>query len=237
MSGHSKWSKIKHKKEATDKKKGQLFGRVAKEIGVLSRDEKDPAKNAALRDAIARAKKINMPQANIDRLLSNSEKPLTSILYEVFGPAGSALLVMAETDNSNRTLQELRLILKDHGGNLGGIGTVKWKFAPQTVVEGQAKNNQQLVSPAFDEIELSLIDAGAGEIEVHENDVLITAPPEAQANIEETLLKFAVEITESKIIYAPTQPLQLSEPEQAKLKNLTEALQNHSDVVDVFSDA
>ena len=85
MSGHSKWHKIKHQKEATDKKKGQLFGRIAKELAVLARTEKDPAKNAQLRDAIARAKKVNMPQANIDRLLSGTGKPLTASMYEGFG--------------------------------------------------------------------------------------------------------------------------------------------------------
>lgn len=128
MSGHSKWHKIKHQKEATDKKKGLVFGKLAREIAIAARGEKDPAKNPTLREAIARAKKVNMPQENIDRLLSNSDKPLHSVTYEGFGPGGSALLISAETDNPNRTVNELRALLKEHGGHLANPGSVMWQF-------------------------------------------------------------------------------------------------------------
>lgn len=131
MSGHSKWHKIKHQKEATDKKKGQLFGKLSREIATAARSEKDPAKNAALRDAIARAKKANVPQANIDRLLSGADKPMATVTYEGFGPGGSSMLIIIETDNGNRTVGELRLMMRDHGGNLGDPGSVRWKFTPQ----------------------------------------------------------------------------------------------------------
>lgn len=238
MSGHSKWSKIKHKKEVTDKKKGQMFGRMAKEIVIAARSEKDPAKNAALRDVIARAKKVNMPQANIDRLLSNTGKPLTSVLYEVFGPAGSALLVMVETDSTNRTLQELRLILRDHGGNLGEIGTVQWKFKAQASVEAAPIREGQLARPAFDEVELALIDSGAENITVQENSITVIGAPETQNALEETLRRFELNITDSKIEYAPTQPLTITdEADQEKIGALIEALENQSDVLEVFSDA
>jgi transcriptional/translational regulatory protein YebC/TACO1 len=130
MSGHSKWHKIKHQKEATDKKKGLVFGKFAREIATAARSEKDPAKNAALRDIIARAKKANMPQANIDRLLSGSSEPLQAVTYEAFGPGSSALIITAETDNSNRTLTEVKVLLRDVGGHLGGPNTVRWKFSP-----------------------------------------------------------------------------------------------------------
>ncbi len=128
MSGHSKWHKIKHQKEATDKKKGAAFTRFAKDISVAARNEKDPSKNAALREAITRAKKANMPQANIDRLLSDSDKPMQSVTYEGFGPGGAAILVETTTDNSNRTLTEIRTLFRDAGGHLGEPGSVRWKF-------------------------------------------------------------------------------------------------------------
>lgn len=131
MSGHSKWHKIKHQKEATDKKKGQLFGKLARDITIAARQAKDPAKNPALREAVARAKKVNMPQENIDRLLAGSDKPLHQVTYEGFGPGGSAVIVLAETDNPNRTVNELRSLCKEHGGHLATPGSVMWKFRRQ----------------------------------------------------------------------------------------------------------
>ena len=128
MSGHSKWHKIKHQKETTDKKKSQTFGKFSREIAIAARHEIDPAKNAALRQAIDRAKKANVPQANIDRLLSGESEPMQTATYEAFGPGSSALLISTETDNTNRTLTEIKVILRDNGGHLGQPGTVKWKF-------------------------------------------------------------------------------------------------------------
>ena len=129
MSGHSKWHKIKRAKEVTDKKRGQVFGRLVRDIQTAARSGKDPAANAALRDAIARAKKANMPQANIDRILSGKDHTdIQEVTYEAFGPGGSGLVIIAETDNPNRTVAEIRMLLKDHGGTLSGPGSVRWKF-------------------------------------------------------------------------------------------------------------
>ena len=236
MSGHSKWHKIKHQKEATDKKKGQLFGRIAKELAVLARTEKDPAKNAQLRDAITRAKKVNMPQANIDRLLSGTGKLLTASMYEGFGPGGSALIVLTETDNTNRTFNEIRTIFRDHHGTLGTPGTANWKFATQTILEA---SDAKVSTPAIDEIELALIDAGATDINIDkENNLLIiTANPENQTKLEEVLRRFEIEIQDSKIAHLPNQPVTLKEEELNQLKELIEALENHQDVLEVFTDA
>lgn len=143
MSGHSKWHKIKHQKETTDKKKGLAFGKLAREIATAARSEKDPAKNALLRDIIARAKKVNMPQENIDRLLEGSDKPLQPVVYEGFGPGGSAIIVSAETDNPNRTVNELRMLFKEYGGHLATPGSVMWKFTRAQAEHGLSfKANQ-----------------------------------------------------------------------------------------------
>lgn len=128
MSGHSKWHKIKHQKEATDKKKSKIFGQLARDISIAARDNKDPAQNATLRDAIARAKKANMPGANIDRLLAGKDTDLANVTYEAIGPGGSFLLIFASTDNLNRTVSEVRALLKNHGGTMGKPGSARWKF-------------------------------------------------------------------------------------------------------------
>ena len=129
MSGHSKWSKIKRAKESADAKKGKIFGKLAKEIQIAARDGgADPNQKNTLREAIARAKQANMPQANIDRLLDEKDTQKQIITYEGFGPGGSALLIVAETDNPNRTVATVRTILKNIGGSLGTRNSVQWKF-------------------------------------------------------------------------------------------------------------
>ena len=130
MSGHSKWSTIKRAKEVTDAKRSKIFGKLSREITVAVRQGgADPAMNATLREVIGRAKAANMPQANIERLLKGKEDIQTQeATYEGFGPGGSAVFIVAETDNTNRTIAELRAIMKNYGGSIGGPGSVKWKF-------------------------------------------------------------------------------------------------------------
>lgn len=129
MSGHSKWSQIKRKKEAADAKRGLGFTRLATQIKAAARSGTDPATNPALAEAIARAKRANMPQANIERLLSDASNSSTkTVVYEAFGPGGTALLIIATTNNSRRTVAELRTILKQQSASLGQPGSVAWKF-------------------------------------------------------------------------------------------------------------
>ncbi|MBI1834132.1 MAG: YebC/PmpR family DNA-binding transcriptional regulator [Candidatus Andersenbacteria bacterium] len=150
MSGHSKWHNIKIRKEATDAKKGKAFTKLAKEIiSAVKQGGADPAANALLRDVIARAKKVNMPQANISRLLQDKDSSnLQTIVYEAFGPGGSALLIEATTDNPNRTVGQVRTILRDNNGSLGGPNSVHWKFndggKPQYPLELSDSDNQAL---------------------------------------------------------------------------------------------
>ncbi|MEX0649582.1 MAG: YebC/PmpR family DNA-binding transcriptional regulator [Candidatus Andersenbacteria bacterium] len=129
MSGHSKWHKIRHQKAVNDQKKSKAFGRLARDVKVAARQERDPTKNAALRDAIERAKKANMPQSNIDRLLRERDNSnLAEIVYEGFGPGGVGILINTRTDNPNRAVGQIRTIFKMHGFELGGPNSVRWKF-------------------------------------------------------------------------------------------------------------
>lgn len=154
MSGHSKWAQIKRKKEVTDKKKGLVFGRISREILSAARAGSDPTTNASLRDATARAREVNMPQATIDRLLTRSaNKQMQEITYEAFGPGGAAALIFTVTDNSNRTVQEIRTILKEYGCALGAPGSVRWRFAagslaplhPQAISNADTQRLQELL--------------------------------------------------------------------------------------------
>lgn len=134
MSGHSKWHSIKHKKAANDAKRSKMFGALSREIRQAARNNNDPAKNSSLRDVIERAKKNNLPQKNIDRLLKRGDGALKDVTYEGYGPGGAALLIFTATDNTNRTVSELRTIMKNHGGSLGEPGSVAWKFQRTEIV-------------------------------------------------------------------------------------------------------
>lgn len=151
MSGHSKWHQIKRKKEATDAKRGQKFTHLAAQIKQAARSNPNPATNPALNEAISRAKRANMPQANIDRLLGQTDSPPgQTIIYEAFGPGGTALLIVATTDNSRRTVAEVRAILKKHGVNLSEPGSVAWKFELQPD-QGYTAKYPQTTNPANQE--------------------------------------------------------------------------------------
>lgn len=132
MSGHSKWRQIKRKKDVTDSKRGQEFTRLAKQIQIAARDNADPDSNATLREAIKRARQANMPQINVDRLLGRVSEAVQKTTYEAFGPGGVALLIIVGTNNTNRTVAEIRTLLKDNGGTLGQPGCVAWKFKINT---------------------------------------------------------------------------------------------------------
>lgn len=166
MSGHSKWHKIRHTKAASDKKKSKEFGRVTRDIQTAAQEGgTDPDKNAALRDAIGRAKKSNMPQTNIDRLLSSrDESNLEEITYEAFGPGGTGIIIKVKTDNPNRIVAEVRTALKNNNGSLGGPNSVQWKFnnelKPNYPLKISSNDNQalqQLITQLQDSADVSEI--------------------------------------------------------------------------------
>lgn len=234
MSGHSKWHKVKHRKAATDKQKSKSFGRFSREIKVAARAGKDPNTNAALRDAIERAKKANLPQVNIDRLLDDSSDTQESVMYEGYGAGGVALLVAAETDNTNRTVAELRSVFKKNQGTLGEAGSVKWKFSESVTIEATLPS-----SIDKDELELTLIDAGASEIDEHEGALHILGPLSSRGRIEKILKEKSIPITESFATHTVSgnQRLDLTPEQTIQLETLTTALTDHPDVIDVYTDA
>jgi YebC/PmpR family DNA-binding regulatory protein len=232
MSGHSKWHQIKRKKAVSDKKKSQLFGRLSREITAAARAEVDPAHNATLREVIARAKKVNMPQANIDRLLAGSlNSSLANILYEAYGPGGVALLIETTTNNPNRTVAEVRSILKEHQGTLSTPGSVRWKFTPNLSLTA--------TPPTADKkelLELALIEANSLDFASTDQELHILAPPELQEQLEVIMKKFGLDTIETHLVYQPLQSQKISAVTKLTLDNLLLALQEHPDVADIFTD-
>jgi YebC/PmpR family DNA-binding regulatory protein len=158
MSGHSKWSQIKHKKAATDAKRSKLFGKLARAISIAARERgPDPEKNMALKAAISKAREFNMPNENIDRAISkatgSSEADVfKEFTYEAYGPGGVAMLITGITDNNNRTSQEIKHLLGQNGAKWANPGSVLWAFE---------KKDEAWVSKEYSEIDLTKNDSTA----------------------------------------------------------------------------
>ncbi|MFQ5483954.1 MAG: YebC/PmpR family DNA-binding transcriptional regulator [Desulfobacterales bacterium] len=238
MSGHSKWSTIKHKKGATDAKRGKIFSKLIKEITVAARmgGGSDPASNPRLRTAIQAAKNENMPKDNIERAIKKGTGELEGVnyeesIYEGYGPGGSAILIESLSDNKNRAVADIRHIFSKHGGNLGENGCVSWMFSQKgyLVVEKGATDEEILMDIA--------IEAGAEDVlEEDENFEVITAAGDfesVKAALENSSIPWLV--AEITMLPRSTTNLQGSEAEQ--MVRLMEALEDNEDVQRVYTNA
>jgi len=234
MSGHSKWHRIKHKKAQTDNKRGKLFTQLTRDIRSSTRQGKDPTKNAALREAIERAKKFNLPQSNIDRILSEDSSNTTDVTYEGYDTNGIALLITATTDNTNRTVAELRNLLKKHRGRLAEQGSVRWKFQPMGLLEATIPDRT-----TSEELELALIDAGAEGIDYHDSTITISGSPDARPGLEATLAQADATLISSAIVQQapPDQRQDLTDEHAENLAQLINELEEQNDVTAVYTDA
>ena len=185
MSGHNRWSKIKHKKEATDSKKSKLWTKVIKELTISARlGGGDINGNPRLRAAVDKARAVNMPNDTIDRAIKKGTGDLEGITYEefhyeVFGPGGTAVLVEIMTDNRNRTASEIRSVITHHGGNLGASGSVGWMFKKQGLVvfEKAAVDEEKLTDQA--------IELGAEDIRTEGESLIVVTEPKEFERIRE----------------------------------------------------
>lgn len=234
MSGHSRWAQIKHKKAATDQKRGSLFSKLSKAISVAAKDGGDPASNLKLRLQIERAREANLPQENIERAVAKAANPkdaalLESVTYEAYGPRGSAILIEGITDNKNRTAAEIKHILALHGGKLAGAGAVAWLFARTGLILLEREKNPDLESS---ELDLELIDLGAGDIQHDPEGTTLTVPVEKRPALEAALKSRGLVIAESRDAMVATNPIDLP---RAEIAPLLEALENHDDIQAVWS--
>jgi len=237
LSGHSKWSSIKHKKGAADAKRGQLFSKLSKAIIVAAKNGGgDPANNLALQNAIEKARSYSMPRDNIDRAIAKGSgadadaDAFESIMYEGYGPEGVAVIVEALTDNRNRTAADVRHLFSKHGGNLGTDGSVSWQFDRRGVVVVPADGVDA------DELFLAAADGGADDIEQDGSAFEITSAPEQLAAVRSAVegAGFPVESAELSLIPKTTVSVD-DEAKARQLMRLIDALEENDDVQDVYA--
>jgi YebC/PmpR family DNA-binding regulatory protein len=234
MSGHSKWSSIKHKKGALDAKRGKLFTKLSRDITITAKAGSDPESNSGLRLAIQKAKDANMPSANIDRAIKKatsvgSENILEEIVYEGYGPGGSAIIVDAITDNKNRTASEVRLAFNRNGGNLGESGVVAWQFK----ISGLLRIVN--FSGNVDEMQLLAIDSGAEDISIDGANIEIMTDPTLLESVRLNLTNQSISITSMEITRVADNLLELDNSNVLKTIKLLEALDDLDDVSRVQS--
>ena len=238
MSGHSKWSSIKHKKGALDAKRGQLFTKLARDITMAARGPAggDPSMNAGLRLVVQNARDNNMPNDNIQRAIQRGvgvgdTDLLMEITYEGYGPGGTAVIIDTVTDNRNRTVADIRAAFSRGGGNMADNGSVSWLFETRGVIEVDATGKDT------DEVELAAIEAGASDVSVDETDVeVLTEPGELEA-VREVLAKAGYKVTRAEVARVPKQTVSLEEKAAIQTLKLLERLDDLDDVSKVFTNA
>ncbi len=236
MSGHSKWSTIKHKKAATDKKRGQMFSKLTRAIMVAAKEGgPDPDGNAALANAIAKAKAYSLPKDNIERAIQKGAgggegEHYETVVYEGFGPGGAALVVEALTDNRNRTAANVRSIFTKAGSSLGNPGSVAWKFDKKGLIalEGVAD---------ADELLLAAADAGAEDADGEDGAYTVTTDPAALGAVRDALEAAGYAIASAELTLVAKQPAAVEAEEARRLLKLVDALEDDDDVQDVVFDA
>ena len=235
MAGHSKWSTIKRKKGALDQKRGKLFSSISKEITVSSRlGGKDIDSNPRLRQAVKKAKALNMPNSNIDKAIKKGVGELDNVIieevsYEGYGPFGVAILIEAITDNKNRTVADIRHALSKFGGSLGQAGSVSWNFERNGII--LIDKNEISESDIFEfSIENDCIeffeDDDCYRLHFHSNELY---------NKLDLLEKLSIKVDSSFLAYVPKDEIGLNEDDNQKVEKLLEFLDDLEDVQNVFS--
>ena len=235
MSGHSKWATIKRQKGAADAKRGQMFTKLGRELAIAAREGgPNPDTNFRLRLVVEKAKEINMPKDNIERAIQRGAgiakgEALEEMIYEGYGPEGTALLVSALTDNRNRSVAEVRRVFSRHGGNLGETGSVAWMFDRKGYLTIEPKDGNA------EELALMAIDAGAEDVKVSLDMVEVITTVEDFQKIKDTLEKQDIEFGSAELSWIPKTTMQLDEKTTMQNMKLIDALEELDDVLQVYS--
>jgi len=235
MSGHSKWKKVKHKKAASDAKRGKIFTKLLKEITIAARQGGgDPEFNPRLRLAILSAKQNNVPGGNIDRAVKKGMGELggailEEVTYEGYGPGGVAVLVDVITDNKNRTVSEIRSAFTKYNGNLGASGSVAWMFTKKGILTIDANKTSE------DQLMEILLEAGADDIRREGDSFEIYTTPEQFEAVKEALEKNKIEIHSSELSMEAGSTIHLSGKQAEQMLTLLEILEDHDDVKQVYA--
>ena len=237
MSGHSKWSSIKHKKGAADAKRGKLFSKLSRAITVAAREGgPDPAANLALQNAIEKARSYSMPKDNIERAIAKGSgadaegSGYETVVYEGYGPEGVAVLVEALTDNRNRTASDVRHLFTKNGGNLGATGAVAWQFERRGVLLVGADGVDE------DDLVIAAADAGADDVELDGSTYQVSCAPEVLSSVREALEGAGLPVESAELSMVPKSTVLIAEESTAKrVVRLIDGLEEQDDVQDVYS--
>ncbi len=237
MSGHSKWSSIKHKKGAADAKRGKLFSKLTRAIIVAAREGgPDPAANLALQNAIEKARSYSMPKDNIERAIARGSgagadtETFEHIVYEGYGPNGVAIIAEALTDNRNRTASDVRHVFTKNDGNLGTTGAVAWLFERRGIVMVDADRADE------DSVTLAAAEGGAEDVTQDGSSFEVTTSPEALSSVREALEGAGIEVESAETTMVPKTTIELDDEAAArKTLRLIDALEELDDVSEVYA--
>ncbi len=234
MSGHSKWSTIKRKKGAADAKRSSMFSKLSKEITIAAKEggSLDPEYNSKLRIAIQNAKGVNMPKDNIDRAIKKGDQDganFMELTFEGYAPNGIAIFVECLSDNNNRTVSTVRSTFTRYNGSLGTNGSLSFLFDRKGVFEFVKTDEMDM-----DDLEMELIDAGAEDIEMDEENITVTSALEDFGNLNKKLEELKIEATNSELQRIPNDTKALSVEEARVVLKLIDVLEEDDDVQKVF---
>ena len=237
MSGHSKWSSIKHKKGAADAKRGKLFSKLSRAIIVAAREGgSDPAANLALQNAVEKARSYSMPKDNIERAIARGAgtdgdaAAYETVVYEGYGPNGVAVLVEALTDNRNRTAADVRHVFGKNDGNLGATGAVAWLFERRGLVLVDADGADE------DELMLAAAEGGAEDVELDGSSFRVTAGVEDLAGVRAAVEQAGFTVESAEVTMIPKTTVEVDDQAAAKkIVRLMDALEENDDVQDVYA--
>jgi len=235
VSGHSKWSTIKHKKGKEDAKRGQLFSKLSRAISVAAREGgSDPDSNAALYTAIEKARSYSMPKDNIDRAIQRGAgqgegEAYESILYEGYGPAGVAILVEVLTDNRNRSAADVRNIFSKHNGSLAQPGAVAWLFERRgSIVVDGARHDE-------DDVMAAAIEAGADDVIIDGASFEVLTAPTTLSAVRDGMAAAGIQLEQAELTMVPKTTVVLGEADARRTLRLIDALEDSDDVQEVYA--
>ncbi len=237
MSGHSKWHSIKHKKGATDAKRGKLFTKIIRELSIAARlGGGDPDSNPRLRTAIDKAKGANMPADNITRAIKKGTGELEGATYEEitlegYGPGGVALLIEGSTDNRNRTVSEIRHLFSKYNGNLGNPGSVAYMFHPRGIISVAADKTTE------DTLMEIVLEAGAEDIVTEEQGFTVYTAPSDFESVREAVVKAGIEPDDAEVKKIADNNAALEGSKAQAMLKLLDALEDHEDVQNVWENS
>jgi YebC/PmpR family DNA-binding regulatory protein len=234
MSGHNKWSKIKHKKAATDAQKSKVFSALSKEIIIAAKKGSDLETNFQLKIAVDKAKSLNMPKNNIEKAIKRgsgelkNEAQLEEFLFEAYGPCQVAMLIRAVSDNKNRTLSEIKNLLTKNGGKMVEIGSIGWQFdqVGKIVLKKPDKSEE--------EMEEILIESGANDFQIDEDEFIIYTTFQELQIVKENLEKVGLIVKEAGLTYLPQNKLELENQDLEKYAEFFDKIEEQDDVVEIY---